>query len=202
MASTLQTANKIVVEWPDQKIIELLREKMSFVPAGLLCLVLYTLPFLHKAPIRQKPWRSLVGSPWRLLPTSQRTERDATCQARTWPNCTLRKKERGNSLKTQNIQNNSDLLLGYRPKAIWLERVWRLESGLLCLLSLPRGERLLYSESFSSSLSLLLCCLLSNLSTMIDLWLLFLWQKLLYRAWGLLQPCNGSPPPATFQATK
>ena len=65
--------------------------------------------------------------------------------------------------KNKKIQGDSDLLLGYRPKAIWLERVWRLESGLACL-SLPRGERLLYS---SSSLSFL-PCLLSNLSTMIN----------------------------------
>ena len=105
MASTLQTANKIVVKWPDQKIIELLREKISSVPAGLLCLVLHTLLFLHKAPIMQKPWRSLVGSPWRLLPTSQRTERDAMCQARTWPNCTLRKREQINSLYTKYPKN-------------------------------------------------------------------------------------------------
>ena len=122
--------------------------------------------------ILQKPWRSLVGSSWMLHPTSQTTEKDATCQARTWPNC-IHTQEKRFFINTTDTQKYTDLLLGYRPKAIWLERVWRLESGLLLFcLSLPRGERLLYSESLSSSLAFLPCLL----SAMINQELVLLWQ--------------------------
>ena len=68
--------------------------------------------------ILQKPWRSLVGSSWMLHPTSQTTEKDATCQARTWPNCTLRKREQINSLNTK------------RSKKIWSSSRLPAESNL------------------------------------------------------------------------
>ena len=106
MASMLPTAMKILVKNVTRLV---LKTNMSIKSAGLIYPIDWSTYlshyYLHRAKMLQKPWRSLVGSPWRLRPTSQRTERDATCHARTWPNCTLTQEERKtDSLSTKHLK--------------------------------------------------------------------------------------------------